>query len=152
MDAVARMGHVLRDLAAATADRGGIGCAKLVTFSNIPEDNPFMAGAIHGLGEPDLVINVGVSGPGTVAAAVEHLGPGADLLQVAETIKRTAFKITRAGALVGKEAARRLGVTQGIVDLSLAPTPEVGDSVAEILEHMGVGACGGPARPWPSRC
>lgn len=144
VDAVARMGHVLRDLAAATADRGGIGCAKLVTFSNIPEDNPFMAGAIHGLGEPDLVINVGVSGPGTVAAAVEHLGPGADLLQVAETIKRTAFKITRAGALVGKEAARRLGVTQGIVDLSLAPTPEVGDSVAEILEHMGVGACGGP--------
>ncbi|RMG17383.1 MAG: PFL family protein [Planctomycetota bacterium] len=144
VDAVARMGWVIKDAAEATADRGGLGCAKLVVFSNMPEDNPFMAGAVHGLGEPELVINVGVSGPGTVAAALKQLGPGADLLAVSDCIKRTAFKITRVGALVGREAAARLGVATGIVDLSLAPTPAVGDSVAEILEVMGVDACGGP--------
>ena len=143
VDAVARMGQAIKDVAAATADGGGLGCAKLVVFSNMVEDNPFMAGANHGLGEPDQVIHAGVSGPGTVAAALAELGPGADLLQVADTIKRTAFKITRAGSLVADEAARRLGVTRGIVDLSLAPTPAIGDSVAEILELIGV-TCGGP--------
>ncbi|MEZ6185207.1 MAG: PFL family protein [Planctomycetota bacterium] len=144
VDAVLRMGHVIKELAQNTADSDGIGCAKLVVFSNIPEDNPFMAGAIHGLGEAELVINVGVSGPGTVAAALKELGPAADLLQVGESIKRTAFKITRVGALVAREAAQRMGVTAGIVDLSLAPTPAVGDSVAEILELIGVDAAGGP--------
>jgi uncharacterized protein (UPF0210 family) len=144
VDALARMGRVIKQAAEETADAGGVGCAKLVTFSNMPEDNPFMAGAVHGLGEAELVINVGVSGPGTVAAALKHLGPDANLLEVSDCIKRTAFKITRAGALVGSEAAARLGVTRGIVDLSLAPTPAIGDSVAEILEIMGVDACGGP--------
>jgi uncharacterized protein len=144
VDAIARMGEVILETAGRTADQGGIGCAKLVVFSNMPEDNPFMAGAMHGLGEPDRVIHVGVSGPGTVASALRALGPDADLLAVSEAIKRVAFKITRVGALVKREAARRLGLVEGIVDLSLAPTPAVGDSVAEILELMGVDACGGP--------
>ncbi len=144
MDAVALMGERIKDVAARTADKGGLGCAKLVIFSNIPEDNPFMAGAMHGTGEPELVINVGVSGPGVVAEALRRLGPTADLLAVAETIKRTAFKITRVGELAGREAARRLGVPFGIVDLSLAPTPVKGDSVAEILELMGLGRAGAP--------
>jgi uncharacterized protein (UPF0210 family) len=144
MDAVALMGERIKDVAARTADRGGIGCAKLVIFSNIPEDNPFMAGAMHGTGEPELVINTGVSGPGVVAEALRRLGPGADLLAVAETIKRTAFKITRVGELAGREAARRLGIPFGIVDLSLAPTPAKGDSVAEILELMGLAQAGAP--------
>ncbi|MBT7693472.1 MAG: DUF711 family protein, partial [Gemmatimonadales bacterium] len=144
VDAVARMGRVIKELAANTAADGGLGCAKLVTFSNMPEDNPFMAGAVHGLGEAELVINVGVSGPGTVAAALKQLGPNADLLEVSDTIKKTAFKITRIGDMVGREAAARLGVSRGIVDLSLAPTPAIGDSVAEILEIMGLDACGGP--------
>ncbi len=144
VDAVARMGRVIKELAANTAADGGLGCAKLVTFSNMPEDNPFMAGAVHGLGEAEMVINVGVSGPGTVAAALKQLGPNADLLEVSDTIKKTAFKITRIGDMVGREAAARLGVTRGIVDLSLAPTPAIGDSVAEILEIMGLDACGGP--------
>ncbi len=144
MDAVALMGERIKDVAERTADRGGIGCAKLVIFCNIPEDNPFMAGAMHGTGEPELVINTGVSGPGVVAEALRRLGPGADLLAVAETIKRTAFKITRVGELAGREAARRLGVPFGIVDLSLAPTPAKGDSVAEILELMGLAQAGAP--------
>lgn len=144
VDAVSRMGQVIHDAAHATADRGGLACAKLVAFSNMPEDNPFMAGANHGLGEPERVIHVGVSGPGTVVAALEQLGPEADLQEVAEAIKRTVFKITRVGALTLREVSRRLGVADGIVDLSLAPTPAVGDSVAEILELIGVDAAGGP--------
>ncbi|MEZ0227037.1 MAG: PFL family protein [Planctomycetota bacterium] len=144
MDAVALMGERIKDVAARTADKGGLGCAKLVIFSNIPEDNPFMAGAMHGTGEPELVINVGVSGPGVVAEALKRLGPDADLLAVAETIKRTAFKITRVGELAGRDAAKRLGIPFGIVDLSLAPTPAKGDSVAEILELMGLARAGAP--------
>lgn len=144
MDAVALMGRVISETAQKTADRDGIGCAKLVVFANAPEDNPFMAGAFHGVGEPECVINVGVSGPGVVKQAVAALPPDADLGFVAEKIKKMAFKITRMGELVGREAARRLGVPFGIVDLSLAPTPAVGDSVAEILEAMGLERCGGP--------
>jgi uncharacterized protein (UPF0210 family) len=144
MDAVALMGERIKDIAARTASTGGLGCAKLVVFSNIPEDNPFMAGAMHGTGEPELVINVGVSGPGVVAEALKRLGPTADLLAVAETIKRTAFKITRVGELAGREAAKRLEVPFGIVDLSLAPTPARGDSIAEIIELIGVAKAGGP--------
>jgi len=141
MDAVALMGRVVREAAERTADRDSIGCAKLVVFCNAPEDNPFMAGAFHGPGEPDCVLNVGVSGPGVVRAALaKH--PEADLTEVADIIKRTAFKITRMGQLVGTEASRRLGVPFGIVDLSLAPTPAVGDSVAHILEEMGLSVCG----------
>ncbi|RPF42714.1 hypothetical protein EDD75_1823 [Thermodesulfitimonas autotrophica] len=144
MDAVALMGRIISETAQKTADRDGIGCAKLVVFANAPEDNPFMAGAFHGVGEPECVINVGVSGPGVVKQAVAALPPDADLGFVAEKIKKMAFKITRMGELVGREAARRLGVPFGIVDLSLAPTPAVGDSVAEILEAMGLERCGGP--------
>jgi uncharacterized protein (UPF0210 family) len=144
MNAVALMGRRIKDIAERTRDKGGLGCAKLVVFSNIPEDNPFMAGAIHGTGEPELVINTGVSGPGVVAEALRRLGPVADLLTVAETIKRTAFKVTRVGELAGREAARRLGIPFGIVDLSLAPTPAKGDSVAEILELMGLERAGAP--------
>ncbi len=144
MDAVLLMGHTVRAAAEATADRDCIGCAKLVVFANMVEDNPFMAGAVHGAGEPDEVINVGISGPGVVRAIVAALPEDADLTTVAEAIKATAFKITRAGELVAREAARRLGVQMGIVDLSLAPTPAEGDSVAEIIEAMGVGRCGGP--------
>ncbi|MBQ7826773.1 MAG: PFL family protein [Clostridia bacterium] len=141
MDAVGMMGKVIRKAAEVTADRDCIGPAKLVVFCNAPEDNPFMAGAFHGVGEPDCVINVGVSGPGVVRAALEKC-PDGDLSEVADTIKRTAFKITRMGQLVGTEASKRLGVPFGIVDLSLAPTPAVGDSVAHILEEMGLEICG----------
>ena len=141
MDAVKLMGKVIKDAAVRTADRDCIGCAKLVVFCNAPEDNPFMAGAFHGVGEPDCVINVGVSGPGVVHSALKRC-PDGDLGEVAETIKKTAFKITRMGQLVGSEASRRLGVPFGIVDLSLAPTPAVGDSVARILEEMGLENCG----------
>lgn len=143
MDAVRLMGAVIKETAARTADRSAIGCAKLVVFANAPEDNPFMAGAFHGVGEPECVINVGVSGPGVVKNAVARL-PDADLGALAEEIKKTAFKITRMGELVGRETAKRLGVPFGIVDLSLAPTPAVGDSVAEIIEALGVEACGAP--------
>ncbi|MBR2848150.1 MAG: PFL family protein [Clostridia bacterium] len=141
MDAVALMGRVIREAAEKTADRDCIGCAKLVVFCNAPEDNPFMAGAFHGVGEPDCVIHVGVSGPGVVRAALAKC-PDVDLSEVANIIKRTAFKITRMGQLVGSEASKRLGVPFGIVDLSLAPTPAVGDSVAYILEEMGLEVCG----------
>lgn len=137
MDAVRQMGSVIKDLAEATADRDGIGCAKLVVFANAPEDNPFMAGAFHGVGEPECVINVGVSGPGVVLRALQGLG-SVDLGTLSEAIKRTAFKIVRAGEVVGRTIAQRLGVEFGILDLSLAPTPEAGDSVADILEAMGL--------------
>ncbi len=141
MDAVLQMGQVIKETARLTADRQGGGCARLVVFANAPEDNPFMAGAFHGTGEPESVINVGVSGPGVVRNVVERLG-GADLGTLAEEIKKTAFKITRMGELVGRTAARMLQVPFGIVDISLAPTPAVGDSVAEILEAMGLERCG----------
>lgn len=141
MDAVAIMGEMIVKAAKLTADRNCIAPAKLVVLCNAPEDNPFMAGAFHGTGEPDCVINVGVSGPGVVRAAVEKC-PDADLNEIAEIIKKTAFKITRMGQLVGTEASKRLGVPFGIVDLSLAPTPAVGDSVAHILEEMGLERCG----------
>ena len=144
MDAVARFADVVVDAAHRTADRGGMACAKLVCFSNVVEDNPFVAGAHIGIGEPETVLNVGVSGPGAVRSALERLGPEPDLLSVAETVKRTAFKITRVGELVGREAARRLGTVFGIVDVSLAPTPAVGDSVADILELIGVERTGAP--------
>lgn len=144
MDAVATMGRIICEAAERTADRGGIGCAKLVVFANAVEDNPFMAGAFYGVGEPEMVINVGVSGPGVVAHAVRQAGPDCDLGEIAEIIKRTAFKVTRAGELVGREAARRLGIPFGICDLSLAPTPAVGDSVGEILELMGLARVGAP--------
>jgi uncharacterized protein (UPF0210 family) len=141
MDAVRQMGEIICETARLTADRDAIGCAKLVVFANAVEDNPFMAGAFHGDGEPECVINVGVSGPGVVKSALEAV-KGEDFGMVAETIKRTAFKITRMGQLVAQEASRRLGVPFGIVDISLAPTPAVGDSVAEILEEMGLERCG----------
>ena len=141
MDAVALMGQIVREAAEKTADRDCIGPAKLVVFCNAPEDNPFMAGAFHGVGEPDCVINVGVSGPGVVRAALQKC-PDGNLSEVADIIKRASFKITRMGQLVGSEASRRLGVPFGIVDLSLAPTPAVGDSVAHILEEMGLEICG----------
>ncbi len=141
MDAVGLMGKVVRRSAELTADRDCIGPAKLVVFCNAPEDNPFMAGAFHGAGEPDCVINVGVSGPGVVRAALAKAGD-CDLTAVADLIKKTAFKITRMGQLVASEASRRLGVPFGIVDLSLAPTPAIGDSVAHILEEMGLECCG----------
>ena len=142
MDAVAQMGRIVRECAERTADRNCIAAAKLVVFCNAPEDNPFMAGAFHGVGEAECVINVGVSGPGVVRAALAKLGPNASVTEVADLIKRTAFKITRMGQLVAKEAASRLEVPFGIVDLSLAPTPAVGDSVAHILEEMGLESCG----------
>jgi len=141
MDAVKMLGKVITDTARLTADRDSIGCAKLVVFANAVADNPFMAGAFHGVGEPECVINVGVSGPGVVKAALEK-APYADLTEVSEIIKKTAFKITRMGQLVNTLAAERLGVPSGIVDLSLAPTPAVGDSVARILEEMGLETCG----------
>ncbi|MDR2663539.1 MAG: DUF711 family protein, partial [Treponema sp.] len=137
MDAVRRMGEVIRETAEKTADKDGLGCAKLVVFCNAPEDNPFMAGAFHGPGEGESCLNVGVSGPGVVKAALESR-KDAGFDELAEIIKKTAFKITRMGQLVGMEAAKRLGVPFGILDLSLAPTPEVGDSVARILEEMGL--------------
>ena len=156
-DAVLIMGHVIKELAERTAREGGIGCAKLCTFANIPDDNPFVAGAMHGLGEGECVINVGCSGPGVVLSALKRLrasGEPMNLTTVADTIKRMAFKVTRAGELIGREVARRMNaavsgdagvrVRFGIVDLSLAPTPAVGDSVAEILEEMGLERTGAP--------
>jgi uncharacterized protein (UPF0210 family) len=141
MDAVRRMGEVVKAAAEKTADRDGLGCAKLVVFCNAPEDNPFMAGAFHGPGEGEHCLNVGVSGPGVVKAALEsHSRASFD--ELADIIKKTAFKITRMGQLVGMEAAKRLGVPFGILDLSLAPTPAVGDSVARILEEMGIETAG----------
>ncbi|MBE6752974.1 MAG: PFL family protein [Ruminococcaceae bacterium] len=142
MDAVGMMGHIIRESAELTADRDSFGAAKLVVFCNAPEDNPFMAGAFHGAGEPDCVINVGVSGPGVVRAAIAQAPEDADITQIADIIKRTAFKITRMGQLVAQETSRRLCIPFGIVDLSLAPTPAVGDSVAHILEEMGLECCG----------
>ncbi len=143
MDAVARMGHVIKKAASLTADRESIGCAKLVVFANAPEDNPFMAGAFHGVGEPETVINVGVSGPGVVSSAIQRAGD-CTFNELADLIKKTAFKITRMGQLVACEASSRLGVPFGIVDLSLAPTPAIGDSVAHILEGMGLESVGAP--------
>ncbi len=141
MDAVAEMGRVVKQTAELTADAAGFGCAKLVIFSNAVEDNPFMAGAFHGIGEGECVINVGISGPGVVYHALQDVkGQPFDVL--AETIKKTAFRITRMGQLVAMEASKRLDVPFGIVDLSLAPTPAIGDSVARILEEMGLEACG----------
>ncbi|MCI6640331.1 MAG: PFL family protein [Pygmaiobacter massiliensis] len=142
MDAVALMGKVVRRAAEITADRNCIGPAKLVVFCNAPEDNPFMAGAFHGPGEPDCEIHVGVSGPGAVRAALAKNSQGMRIDQVAELVKRTAFKITRMGQLVGQLMSERLGVPFGIVDLSLAPTPAIGDSVANVLEEMGLERCG----------
>jgi uncharacterized protein len=143
MDVVAEMGEIVKKTAEATAGRDGIGCAKLVVFCNAPGDNPFMAGAFHGPGEPDCQINVGISGPGVVKVALERVR-GERIDVVSEMIKRTAFKITRMGQLVASEASKRLGVPFGIVDLSLAPTPEVGDSVAYILEEIGLESAGAP--------
>lgn len=141
MDAVAEMGRIIKKTAELTADNDGLGCAKLVVFANAVEDNPFMAGAFHGVGEPECVLNVGVSGPGVVYHALQSV-KGQPFDVVAETVKKTAFRITRMGQIVGVEASRRLGVPFGIVDLSLAPTPAVGDSVARILEEMGLEVCG----------
>ena len=141
MDAVAMMGQVILDAAKATKDNSYFGAAKIVVFCNAVEDNPFMAGAFHGVGEYDCEINVGVSGPGVVRAALRK-HPDANISEIADVIKKTAFKITRMGQLVGTEASQRLGVPFGIVDLSLAPTPAVGDSVAHILEEIGLESCG----------
>ena len=141
MDAVARMGKIIKETARLTADNDGLGCAKLVVFANAVEDNPFMAGAFHGVGEAETVLNVGVSGPGVVYHALQSV-KGQPFDVVAETIKKTAFRITRMGQIVGVEAGKRLGVPFGIVDLSLAPTPAVGDSVARILEEMGLEVTG----------
>lgn len=143
MDAVKEMGEIILKTASLTTDKSGLGCAKLVVFCNAPEDNPFMAGAFHGPGEGEAVLSVGVSGPGAVDAACKEY-EGKPLDELADGIKKTAFKITRMGQLVGTEAAKRLGVQFGILDLSLAPTPSVGDSVARILEHMGLEAAGAP--------
>ncbi len=141
MDAIIKMGAAIKRTAELTAADASIGCAKLVVFSNVPEDNPFMAGAFHGVSEPDRVINVGVSGPGVVASAIKRAGD-CSLDELADVIKKTAFKITRMGQLAAHEASERLGVPFGIVDLSLAPTPAIGDSVAEILEQMGLQSTG----------
>lgn len=137
MDAVHHVGKIIKQTAELTKDRDSLGCAKLVVFCNVPEDNPFMAGAFHGVGEPECVINVGVSGPGVVLNAIKK-HPNVDLGELSNVIKKTAFKITRMGELVGKEAARRLNVPFGIMDLSLAPTPAIGDSVSDILEAIGL--------------
>ncbi len=142
MDAIKLMGEAVKKASELTADRQCIGAAKLVVFCNAPEDNPFMAGAFHGPGEPDCEIHVGVSGPGAVRAALARLPKDAPIDQVAELVKRTAFKITRVGQLVANLASKELGVPAGIIDLSLAPTPAVGDSVANILEEMGLETCG----------
>ncbi|MEL7569312.1 MAG: PFL family protein [Eubacteriaceae bacterium] len=141
MDAVKMLGYIIKETAYLTRDSESLGCAKFVVFANAVEDNPFMAGAFHGVGEPEAVINVGVSGPGVVKSALEKV-KGRSIDEVAETIKKTAFKITRAGMLVGNEMSKRTNIPFGIMDLSLAPTPKVGDSVAEILEIMGLEKCG----------
>ena len=143
MDAVSLMGKIVKETAKITADRDSIGCAKLVVFCNAPDDNPFMAGAFHGVTEADAVINVGVSGPGVVRAALKQ-ARDKDFEVLCETIKKTAFKITRVGQLVAREASKRLGIPFGIIDLSLAPTPSVGDSVAEILQEIGLERVGAP--------
>ena len=143
MDAVRLMGRIVKQCAERTKDRDSLGCAKLVVFCNAPDDNPFMAGAFHGVTEGDTVINVGVSGPGVVRAALKNVH-GQSFEVLCETVKKTAFKVTRVGQLVAQEASRRLGVPFGIVDLSLAPTPAVGDSVADILEEMGLEKAGAP--------
>ncbi|HAA90382.1 MAG: hypothetical protein XD63_0763 [Thermoanaerobacterales bacterium 50_218] len=143
MDAVLLMGKIIKKAAELSAERSGISCAKLVVFCNAPEDNPFMAGAFHGVGEPECALNVGVSGPGVILSVVRN-NPGVDLGTLATLIKQTAFKVTRMGELIGRAASKRLGVPFGVVDLSLAPTPAVGDSVAEILEAMGLERCGAP--------
>lgn len=143
MDAVKRLGEVIVETATLTKDNDSIGCAKLVVFCNAPDDNPFMAGAFHGVTEADAIINVGVSGPGVVKKALEDVR-GADFGTLCETIKKTAFKITRVGQLVAREASKRLGIPFGIIDLSLAPTPAVGDSIAEIFEEMGLEMAGAP--------
>ena len=143
MDAVKTMGEIILKTAELTADKNGIGCAKLVVFCNAPEDNPFMAGAFHGPGEEEAVLSVGVSGPGAIDAACKEY-KDSPLDELADVIKKNAFKITRMGQLIGTEAAKRLGVKFGILDLSLAPTPAVGDSVARILEHMGLESAGAP--------
>ena len=147
MDAVGRMGRIVKEIAAATADQQGFGAAKLVIFANIPEDNPFMAGAYHGSGEPDATVNIGVSGPGVVCSALRRrieLGQKLTLGDLAEEIKITSFRVTRVGELIGREVAAALGVPFGIVDLSLAPTPQVGDSVGEILKTLGIAQIGAP--------
>ena len=152
MDAVALMGRQILKVAEATRDRGGLGCAKLVVFANIPQDVPFMAGAYLGVGEPDVVINVGVSGPGVVKKAIDRAletgrndrGQPMTLLDVAEVIKRTAYKVTRVGEMIGTEVAHRLGLPFGVADLSLAPTPAVGDSVGEIFQSVGLSSIGAP--------
>jgi len=141
MDAVALMGRIIKETAYLTRDQGGIGCAKFVVFANAPDDNPFMAGAFHGIGEPECTINVGVSGPGVVNSAVRAL-TDPSLGDISECIKKTAFKITRMGEVIGKEVAKRLDARFGVLDLSLAPTPAIGDSVAAILEAMGLESCG----------
>ncbi|MFC2822055.1 MAG: PFL family protein [Sphaerochaeta sp.] len=143
MDAVRLMGHIIKETAKKTASRDGIGCAKLVVLCNAPDDNPFMAGAFHGVTETDNVINVGVSGPGVINHAIQSVR-GRPFGELCDTIKKTAFKVTRLGQLVAQEASRRLGIPYGIVDLSLAPTPAVGDSIAEILEGMGLEKVGAP--------
>ena len=143
MDAIRLMGDVIKQTAEETKDRDSIGCAKLVVFCNAPDDNPFMAGAFHGVTECDAVINVGVSGPGVVKKALESIH-GEDFEVLCETIKKTAFKITRVGQLVAKEASERLNIPFGIIDLSLAPTPAVGDSIADIFEEMGIERAGAP--------
>ena len=142
MDAVKIMGQIIRKTAELTKDNNCIGASKLVVFCNAVEDNPFMAGAFHGIGEADTVINVGVSGPGVVRAAIKKIGDDVSIAEVADIIKKTVFKITRMGQLIGTEASKQLGVPFGIVDLSLAPTPAVGDSVAHILEEIGLESCG----------
>lgn len=142
MDAVKLMGDIVLKTAYETRDRDSIGCAKLVIFGNAVEDNPFMAGAFHGIGEPDCVINVGVSGPGVVKSALEKV-KGEPFDVVSDTIKKTAFKITRMGELIGKEVSKEMGIRFGIIDLSLAPTPEIGDSVARIIEEIGIEHVGG---------
>ncbi len=147
MDAVHQMGHILLKIAQATADRRGFGCAKLVVFANIPEDNPFMAGAYMGVGEPEATVNIGVSGPGVVGSALKRrlaLESKLTLGDLAEEIKITSFRVTRAGELIGREVAAELGVAFGIVDLSLAPTPTIGDSVGEILKMLGIDRIGAP--------
>ena len=143
MDAVAKMGQIIKKTAAITADNDGLGCAKLVIFCNAPDDNPFMAGAFHGVTEADAIINVGVSGPGVVKTALEKVR-GESFEVLCETIKKTAFKVTRVGQLVAQEASKRLGVPFGIVDLSLAPTPAIGDSVADVLCEIGLEYVGAP--------
>ncbi len=142
MDAVRHLGMIIKQTAELTAKENAIGCAKLVVFANVPEDNPFMAGAFHGIGEGEAAVNVGISGPGVIQKVIGRAGPYADFGLVSEEIKKAAFKITRVGELVAREASRRLGIPFGIVDLSLAPTPARGDSVAHILEEMGLEVCG----------